>query len=157
MQLEIERKFLLRRVPTLEYSDCKLIVQCYAWCEDKKDYDRYRESISEDGSAKYFHTFKKRIKSGVQEEYEEEIEKEVFYSYFDRCDKFIKKRRRIYVKKDLIWEIDDFIDLSLVVAEIELPKEGHEFKIPKKIKKEVIMEVTEFPQFYNSNLAIKVK
>ncbi len=158
--LEIERKFLLKQLPDVEFENSKKIIQCYVWSKKKNGYDRYRESIDvKTMKAKYFHTFKNRLKAGVQEEYEEEITEKKFYKYFndENHDLYIEKDRHIYTKKGLTWEIDVFQDMSLIIAEIELPEENYDLKIPKKINKEVIMEVTEFPQFYNSNLAFKVK
>ncbi len=160
MNLEIEKKFLLRRLPKLEFTGEKRITQCYVWSEEKQDYDRYRQSLDlTSGTVKYFHTFKKRLKAGVQEEYEEEVSADLFkYHFYEKnCDLYIQKYRNLYKKGDLTWEIDQFLGMSLIIAELELPTEDYKFKIPKKIDKEIILEVTDFTQFYNSNLALKMK
>ncbi len=156
MNLEIERKFLLKKLPSVEFTGKKDINQCYVWSEEKQDYDRYRQVI--DGKFfKYYHTFKKHLRPGVQEEYEEEIDAKTYHHFFlEKSDRFIQKQRNLYKKDDLIWEIDVFLSMSLIVAEIELPKENYDLKIPEEIEKEIIIEVTDFPQFINSNLALKI-
>jgi len=55
----------------------------------------------------------------------------------------------------LVWEIDEFADFSLVLAEVELPTTDHHFEIPKWLAPWILQEVTLDPQYRNYNLALQ--
>lgn len=61
---------------------------------------------------------------------------------------FISKARHIIPNKELFFEVDEFFDTGLVLAEIELPTEDHEFDKPDWLGK----EVTGDKKYYNSNM-----
>lgn len=54
---------------------------------------------------------------------------------------------------DLMWEIDDFTDRSLVLAEIEIPQASYVLTIPAWLQPYIIKEVTEDPTYLNIKLA----
>ena len=62
----------------------------------------------------------------------------------------IEKTRYDIRAGDLKWEIDEFhaLNRGLVIAEIELPEEQHEFAKPDWLGE----EVTDDPRYYNLNL-----
>jgi CYTH domain-containing protein len=162
MPLEIERKYLLRDIPN-RAPDQRLEIKQY-YCEDKKRKRnfRLRETIfwTDGGATKnilYFETTKQRISAGIYEEHEISLNKGAFDDMMKYAKSKIIKTRYIYkINKKLKWEVDVFSDMRLVVAEIEIPKMDYKFSIPKYIKDVLLMEVTEFEQFTNKNLAIKV-
>jgi CYTH domain-containing protein len=54
----------------------------------------------------------------------------------------------------LTWEIDEFLDRDLVLAEVELPDPAAKFALPEWLEPFVVREVTEDPAFQNLNLAL---
>jgi CYTH domain-containing protein len=55
------------------------------------------------------------------------------------------------------WEVDLFKDrCHLIIAEIEIPTEDYDLKIPEFINKKLLMEVTGLKQFTNRSLSIKL-
>jgi len=156
--LEIERKFLLRRIPELKFDSLQFIKQLYIWNNHMKEFERYRK-VTSDFGINYFYTFKTRISHGIQEEFEHEIDKKEFDKVLKskKYDKIITKKRMIFKDGEITWEIDDFENVKLIVAEVELPKETYRLKIPKQIKNEMIIEVTGMTEFFNDNLAVSKK
>lgn len=149
MALEIERKFLLRNLPKVEWDIVYNIIQIY--CEKDGERYRLRERKSET-KTEYFRTVKTEIEKGVYEEEETEVTMQDFLDGLDYETKRLTKRR--YVKNftnGLKWEVDDFG--KLVIAEIETKTKGQHIDIPEYISDVLIMEVTEFDQFKNFNLA----
>lgn len=150
--LEIERKFLLKQKPDVKYNIVLVIRQFY--CEGRF---RARESTALTGWAKgfkvYFKTFKKALKTSVNLEIEDKINKKKFLSMIKTADRKITKRRHIIKHKGLKWEIDVFVGMNLVVAEVELKRVNQRVELPKFIKDNLIMEVTAFKQFSNRNLS----
>lgn len=62
----------------------------------------------------------------------------------------ISKTRHIYKYEGNKWEIDEFHEEleGLILAEIEIPSEDYQFKIPAFVGK----DVTNDPRYYNSHL-----
>ena len=54
---------------------------------------------------------------------------------------------------DLVWEIDEFLDHPLVLAEVELPSETYDVQVPAWLEPHIEREVTEEPAFRNYHLA----
>ena len=100
---------------------------------------------------------KNKIEPGVYEEHEIGLNEGAFNDLKRYSKKRIAKYRYIYkINKKLKWEVDIFQDMKLVIAEIEIPTKDFKFKIPEYIKEKIIMEVTEFEQFTNFNLAKEI-
>lgn len=159
-KLEIERKFLLRRLPVgLKYSAVLEIVQYYL-----KDGSRIRETrdVITDLNTNVLHfkyelTRKNKLKPGVYAEDERIISKKKFNKLKDKAISVISKIRYVHkMGKKLKWEIDEYKGLRLVTAEIELPSQYAGFDMPAPISSELIMDVTEFPQFTNRSVSLKV-
>lgn len=148
-QLEIERKFLLKRLPNVKWSHPMVrIEQCYTAT------GRYRMMTYPKGKVKFVLTKKKELRPGVYEEDERFIQAPAYLQAFVRRKRILRKHRHYKLDENgMLWEIDLYTDFNLVIAECELPKEGFKLKIPKFIKKELIMEVSAFEQFKNSKLA----
>ena len=86
--LEIERKFLMRRLPKELLAKRKHevieIVQYYFYIDGV--WQRFRIA-SDKKSTKYIHTVKKSISTGVYEENEKQIEKSEFLEIFKKHEK----------------------------------------------------------------------
>jgi CYTH domain-containing protein len=65
----------------------------------------------------------------------------------------LRKRRYRVPQGDLVWEIDQFLDRDLVLAEVELPGPRSEVSIPEWLRPHILREVTEDPAYTNAHLA----
>ena len=65
-----------------------------------------------------------------------------------------KKRHRVPAD-GLVWEIDEFSDFPLVLAEVELPTTDYLLSIPLWLSPWILQEVTLDSQYRNYNLATK--
>ena len=54
---------------------------------------------------------------------------------------------------DRVWEIDEFLDRELVLAEVELEGEDEDVTPPDWLRPFVVREVTGEPEYVNVNLA----
>ena len=69
-----------------------------------------------------------------------------------RGRRVIKRRYRV-PEGSLTWEVDEFTDRELVLAEVELPSEDVKPKLPDWLAPYVVREVTDEPEYVNINLA----
>lgn len=164
INLEIERKFLLKRFPKQVIEKYKKglqvldIVQYYFFINGV--WQRYRAVNSKNKNTKYIHTIKKSISPGVYQEDERTIKEKEFLEKKKEHNKnyaVIRKTRYVVKYKGFKFEIDVYLDLSLVILEVELPALNHSFEFPIGLFEEIIMEATGMKQFSNFSLAVKVK
>jgi CYTH domain-containing protein len=148
-KLEFERKFLLLKKPVLKADVVYRVEQHYFGDE------RIRRKSEEGKEDIFYHTVKKNLRPGVNSENEKKISRDEYYNFLEKSKSFIIKDRHCYFIGDLKWEIDVFEDISLVVAEVEYPKEDYKLKIPKFIEDVTVMEVTRFREFSNKSIAKK--
>jgi CYTH domain-containing protein len=160
---EVERKFLLKKLPELEYDRVLYIKQYYL--EDGNGYsDRIRKTQKKDGDKKYHRTKKYRQFERANEEIETELTKQEFNKLKKKTKSKISKYRHILKSGDFKWEIDKFENIDLVIAEIEIVtdmenlnkivNEINSFPLPEFITDYLIMEVSDFKPFSNKRLAI---
>lgn len=167
--LEIERKFLLKKVPNFPVKgvgkkwDCYDIYQFY-YPETKDKWTRYRLKVFNgyslgDRKEEYYKTIKKKISDGVYEEDETKITKEQFYALWrdKKSKKLIEKTRYWYKENNLVWEIDLYKGMKLVTLEVELKDIKQKIKIPKLINDCIITEVTSIKGFSNFSLSELIK
>ena len=64
-----------------------------------------------------------------------------------------KRRYSIRESDDLVWEVDEFLDRPLVLAEIELPTADTKFELPQWLQDVLDREVTDDPEYTNARLA----
>ena len=87
-------------------------------------------------------------------EFEEETTREVFESLWPLTSgRRVQKVRHVIPAGDHVWEVDDFTDRELVLAEIELNSEQESVELPDWLKSYVVREVTNEPEYVNLNLA----
>lgn len=153
MALEIEKRWLLKQIPDIEYDDELNITQLYIGS------DRYRMSYSKKTTqTSFYKTTKTTISPGVNEEVEEKVSAETFWIHMENAEKIISKTRYIKKEKKLKWELDVFKDLTIIILEVEVPDESSLEKIRPAswAEPEVLLDITGMKQFSNINLAHKV-
>jgi CHAD domain-containing protein/CYTH domain-containing protein len=149
---EIERKFLLRRMPPLPEGAVRTeIVQGYLPGNHLQE--RVRRVRRAGEPPRYYRTVK--LGSGISRT---EIEEEADQATFRRLWSLTKGRRirklRFKVPDgDLTWEIDRFAGRRLVLAEIELPSEDFDVQIPEWLRDHIDRDVTGEDAYVNINLA----
>jgi CHAD domain-containing protein/CYTH domain-containing protein len=150
---EIERKYLLAELPEAALAAPSVLID-QGWLPGGKIQERLRRTRSPDG-AKYYRTIKSG--HGIRRlQLEERISRRLFEKLWRLTERArIRKRRYKVPDGELVWEIDHFTLPKLVLAEVELPHEGHEFDIPEWLQPFVVSEVTGDPEYENVNLARK--
>ena len=164
MNLEIEKKFLLKAIPDKKPIEKIEINQWYRKTS-KGIWERARSCYSDKRGIYFIHTIKTSVSPGVNMEDEKYLTSEEFNEFVKKCKKssearYIFKERYVYEhdKDNLKWEVDVFQNgHHLVVAEIELPDENYQVELPKFIKDKFLIEVTELKQFSNRNLSNPIK
>jgi len=158
-EIEIERRFLLKKLPDIKYDEIIDITQYYIKIDGI--WERYRKSIYPDNMVKYYKTIKKFIRVGEREEDENEITSFEYNIKANECNsgdyeaRVIKKKRYIHNLFDgLKWEIDKF-EFN-VIAEIEVPKLSYKIVIPDWLEKEIITEITKYKEFSSKSLATRL-
>lgn len=159
MNIEIERKFLLKGVPDRQPEDKIDIIQWYLK-NTSGVWERARSCYSEKSGIKFQHTIKQTISPGVNQEDEKEITSQEFNQFVESCktnqSRCIHKTRLIFTEGELKWEVDVFKNgIDLVIAELEIPEENFEVIMPKFINSKFLIEVTGIKKFSNRNLAHK--
>src|SRR6185312_6056108 len=114
--------------------------------------ERVREVQASNGPMWY-----RTVKSGAgisRIELEDETSKEVFETMWPLTEgrRVLKRRYRI-PDGDLIWEIDQFADRDLVLAEVELPSSDAKVEPPAWLAPHIVRDVTDDPAFTNYSLA----
>lgn len=157
VELEIEKKIILKRLPDIKYDTILKITQYYLK-NNNNEWERYRKRRDKsDNKSQYFRTIKKTVRMGVCLEDEIKISKREFKEKVKICSRKISKTR--YVKSvddNLFWEIDVFDNISLVMAEIEIPNEDYEIIYPKWIQDNIISDVTGIKGFSNRRMSEKL-
>ena len=149
--VEIERKFLLRYLPdeALERRG-KTIEQ--GWLPGNRLRERLRRIDGPSGT-KYVRTVK--TGEGIERfELEEETSSELFVALWPlTAGCRVEKRRYDVPDGEFTWEIDEFTDRELFLAEVELPTRDTVPEIPTWLADAIVEEVTGDPAYVNLNLA----
>lgn len=150
MSKEIEKKFLLRSLPTGITKGTK-ILQGYLSVGNPEVRVRAK-------GEKFFLT-RKGGEGFVREEEEYEISKETFEILWSLTEnaRIEKTRYEIIGEDGLIWEIDEFqtpLTEGLFLAEVELQDESIVPEIPPAIAEVIESDVTTDGMYKNKNLAI---
>ena len=92
----------------------------------------------------------------VRSEAEEEVSRKIFEILWPATAgaRIEKIRYKLTTPDGFVWEIDEYRDLDLFTAEVELPSETTKVVIPTEIKKVLVADVTEFKGYKNKNLAV---
>lgn len=148
--IEIGRKFLLKRMPRLSNVRPLKIMQGYL--PGKRITERVRSVESEDGKT-YYRAFK--AGSGLQRvEIEEPIDARLFDQLWQLTKgKRIRKLRYVVEHDGHKWEIDRYRSRRLVLAEVELRSPREIAHFPEWLRSVVEREVTDEDGFTNFQLA----
>jgi CYTH domain-containing protein len=158
--LEIERVWVLRGAPRVpEGSTVWCIDQGYLPEHDTSDpafaEGRLRRITHPDGRVECLHTVK-RGAGLVREEVERPLSQDEFNAQWPRTQgrRLCKRRHRVR-EGELIWEIDEFMNWPLWMAEVELPSASAESPIPGWLAPVLGQEVTQDPRWRNFALAMQ--
>jgi CHAD domain-containing protein/CYTH domain-containing protein len=149
--VEIERKYLLSALPTaIPSARVKEIAQGYL--PGERLVERLR-CVRQGWSVKYYRTVK--VGEGiVRTELEEETSRELFEVMWPlTAGRRVEKRRHVAVEGDVEWEIDEFTDRDLILAEVELDRPDVTPELPSWLAPFVVRDVTDEPEYLNVNLA----
>jgi adenylate cyclase len=152
-QDEIERRYLLSALPALPAESERTEIE-QGWLPAVADGTRERlRRLSAPSGVRYYSTIKRG--TGLRRsENEREIGADDFAARWPRtagCR--IRKERYRVAAGALLWEIDRFLDLPLVMAEIELPSEDASFEMPQWLARCIVREVTLDGRYTNRALA----
>jgi adenylate cyclase len=158
VSIEIERKFVLDRLPDLgspplEGARRVAIEQTYLFADDGTR-ERVRLTREEGQPERYFHTRKRRVSALTREEHEREIEREEYLRLLARRDPeraTIRKTRHVFPYRDLVFELDVFEHPpGIVLLEVELPTEDAPVELPPF---DGLREVSGDDRYSNAELA----
>jgi len=153
---EIERKYLLRFVPE-KARDSRWVDIAQGYLPGSKLQERIRRVSVHHGSGRKEVHFYRTVKLGegvTRTEVEEETTEAIFLAMWPLTRRRRLRKRRYKVDVDgLTWEIDEFRNRDLVLAEVELDSEDDEVAFPDWLAPAVQREVTGEPEFVNINLA----
>ncbi|HEX8690969.1 MAG TPA: CHAD domain-containing protein [Longimicrobium sp.] len=149
---EIERKFLLKRMPRLDGLPVVVLEIDQGWLPGERLAERLRRTRT-DGAVRYFRTVK--LGAGTSRfELEEETDERTFRRLWSLTKgRRVRKLRYRVQEGDFTWEIDRFRGRRLVLAEVELPTEDTEVLPPAWLRRLVVRDVTGEPEYVNINLA----
>ena len=157
---EIERVWVLRAMPAVP-TDAErwTIEQGYLPVADAESPQfpegRLRRVTLGDGGVRCYHTVK-RGAGLVREETEREIDEAEFARWWPATEgRRLRKVRHRFAHAGRTWELDEFLDLPLVMLEVELPDERADAPMPAFLAALVEREVTEDARYRNFALATR--
>lgn len=157
--LEIERVWVLRGAPIVPAGACVWRIEQGYLPEHGIDdaafaEGRLRRITHPDGRVECLHTVK-RGAGLVRQETERTVTGDEFEAWWPRTEgRRVRKRRHRVPDGALVWEIDEFLDWPLWMAEVELPSATAPCPIPAWLAPVMGREVTEDPRWRNFALAV---
>lgn len=156
VQEELERKFLVRRVPQYMrefYVDTKLITQNYIYVDLEAEIRIREEILLSSGDTRYYEI--KKIGNGAKrKEFITEITREIAEPFLLNSYYAISKQRDVYFYDGKFITVDfydeELIPEGLIVAEIEFPTEGE--MVLFRPYNWFIKEVTDDERFRDKNI-----
>tara|TARA_Y100001970_G_C13911300_1_gene688667 strand:+ start:236 stop:697 length:462 start_codon:yes stop_codon:yes gene_type:complete len=148
MNIEIERKFLVKKIP--DNCESSLHIKQYYIHVDQYFVQRLRFFDNK----KAIISLKQNCSGLSRYEFEYEIPLEDGKKIVSMTNsKFIEKIRHIIYFDSMKWEVDEFLNdnLGLVIAEVELESEKQHIKLPDWVTD----EVTNQNKYFNYNLALR--
>jgi CHAD domain-containing protein/CYTH domain-containing protein len=148
---EVERKFLLTGLPTLPGAESPVEIE-QGYLPGERLIERVRRIRSDEGEE-----LVRTVKEGsglTRLEVEEPVSADVFDQLWPLTEgRRLRKRRYRVPDGDLTWEIDEFLDRDLVLAEVELAGRPVDVEVPAWLQPHVDREVTEDEAYSNLRLA----
>lgn len=152
-ELEIERKYLLRKMPVLpERAGRRTLTIDQGYIPGERVKERLRRT-EENGTARWYRSVK--LGKGLSRlEFEDECSGEIFNAMWPlTAGRRLRKVRHVVPEGALNWEIDQFLDRELVLAEVEIPTAETVVTIPDWVAAVLDREVTGETPYLNSTLA----
>ncbi len=149
---EIERKYLLRGLPMLpDNATVSEIEQGYV--PGTRVLERLRRVRTATDDTRYYRTIK--VGDGlIRTEIEDEVDAELFDRMWPVTEgRRISKRRYVVKGPARTWEIDEFLDRDLVLAEVELTNADDTVALPDWLASAVVQDVTGEIEYANATLA----
>ncbi|MGB0646087.1 MAG: hypothetical protein ACPGQS_02870 [Bradymonadia bacterium] len=149
MTFEVERKYLLHRMPDLEHMAVTAVWEIeQGYIPGTSITERVRRA-KRDGLVKCTRTVK--LGKGVKRiELEDEIDETLFAQLWPSTESQRVTKRRYVVSQDgHEWELDEFVDRDLVLLEIELTHEDQIVSMPDAFRAVLSREVTDDKSFTN--------
>lgn len=149
--LEIERKYLLSALPDAVRGARSVVIE-QGYLPGVRIVERLRR-YQGTGEERWVRSIK--AGTGITRiEVEEEVPRELFEQLWPlTLGRRVHKRRHYLPDAGLTWEVDEFLDRELVLAELELPHESHRVRVPAWLAPVLVREVSHEPEFLNSALA----
>jgi CHAD domain-containing protein/CYTH domain-containing protein len=149
---EIERKFLLDHLPAFDHPASVAEIE-QGYLPGERIVERIRR-VRKDRKDELFRTVKEG--TGITRlELEEPLPADLFAQLWPLTDgRRVRKRRYSIEDGNVTWEIDEFLDRELVLAEVELPSPSTEVSPPEWLRPHVLREVTDDSAYTNYRLAI---
>lgn len=153
-KIEMERKFVLKYIPELDYDEIYRIDQYYL-----TDNVRFRreQRINSYVEIKYLCCTKRPLVESnpcINEENTFQIPREMYVKVFETGKfKMVTKIRHAYKYGGFIFEIDQFANDNLILLEVEYSSENPNVEFPKEIMDSIEREVTFDKTYKNYNLA----
>ncbi|HEX9894923.1 MAG TPA: CHAD domain-containing protein [Gemmatimonadales bacterium] len=149
--VEIERKYLLTGLPDRAREETPAEID-QGYLPGERIQERLRR-ITTRGGTRWFRTVK--LGTGLtRQEFEEPTAENIFEALWPLTEgRRVRKRRYRVPDGTMVWEIDEFTDRDLVLAEVELPSEGVVPVPPDWLQPYIVSEVTEDPAYLNITLA----
>ncbi|QJR34332.1 CHAD domain-containing protein [Gemmatimonas groenlandica] len=150
--LEIERKYLLTRVPPVAAAVTPTLIE-QGWLPGTALRERLRRSTNPDGTVACW----RNVKLGPAQarvEIDEGTSRELFDAMWPlTVAARVRKQRHVVRDQAYAWEIDVFLDRDLVLAEVELSGLDDRPALPEWLVPYVARDVTGEPAYFNSVLA----
>ena len=152
-ELEIERKWLLKGVPNLNYNKKYDIMQFYT-----PEKFRYRRTTDlKTGDIEYIKIKKIPVGYGRNIEKIYACDMQEFASERMKSKRCVHKTRHVYEIDSIKFEIDLMHSPNMVMMEVELKDIDSPMEIPQEVERFIIKEVTGDDAFSNYNLALEQK
>ena len=147
---EIERKFLLRGMPSLPPGGRVLRID-QGYIPGEKVRERVRR-VREGATTTHYRNMK--LGRGMTRlEFEEPTTEAIFRALWRATRGHRLRKVRYIVRDGLTWEIDRFLGFELVLAEVELESETQHVTLPAWLQAVLEREVTGDEAYGNSRLA----
>ena len=147
---EIERRFLLRRLPATAQAFATQEIE-QGWLPGTRVVERIRPLRGPDQPVTYRTT--KSATGAVPTAPEGEVDEALFTSIWPLTQgRRVVKRRHLVTDYGLDWEIDQFLDRDLVMAEVAVSQDAA-VVVPEWLERYVVREVTGEREFTNRALA----
>lgn len=157
---EIERKWLLKRIPLVDFDQVIHIQQYYVTIDGKPCRIRYSSNPDETEKVTTEVIHKENIGYGHNIEHHYSITREEADKIIDAIpigDRiYVHKIRRVKYFDGYKIEVDEFYGVTLIMMEVEVPYIEFPIVFNELVQKEILMEVTGNENFNNFNFASNV-